>query len=399
MLEVITLDDARKIVSGLECLSGQGVSIGLNDAPGTVTACDIISQTDVPSFNRSLVDGFAVLSSDTFGCSESLPAILSLAGEICMGEDVQRTILPGQCMRIPTGGKLPQGADCAVMLEYTEEPGDGSICVLRACAPQENIMPAGADVRCNDCLISAGHMLGAKDTAVLAAAGVTQVEVIKKPVVAVISTGDELVSAGSEPKGSQVRDINTPMLCACVKECGCEALCMPIVKDEPGELYNALNSTLGRCDAVLVSGGSSVGERDALYSTLEQLGKVLFHGIAVKPGKPTMLAVAGGKPVFGLPGHPLAAFFMFKELASPLLCRMARIKEKTELVTARAVRNIPSNHGREELIPVTLDSGSFEPLVSKSGAVSVLARAQGYIKIPRGSEGIFKDEEVQVRLF
>ena len=399
MLEVITLDAARRaveeIVRGLE----GSVSADAQSPSGRIAAEDVLSEVDVPSFDRSLVDGFAVKSFDTFGCSDALPAVLRLTGEIMMGEDNERTISEGECMRIPTGGRLPAGADCALMFEYTEEPGDGTVCVLKPCAPFENVMSTGADIKRGQLLFKRGHMFSAKDTGVLAAAGITAVAVRRRPVVCVISTGDELVPASVKPKGSQVRDINTPLLSACVKEYGCDVYSGGIIKDDAGELLTALKTALEKCDAVIVSGGSSVGQRDALYDTLALLGEVVFHGIAVKPGKPTMLARVEGKPVLGLAGHPLAAFFMFKELAAPLLCGLSGTVRRESTVTARAARNIPSNHGREELIPVRLDNGIFEPLVSKSGAMCVLACAHGYIKIPRASEGVFEGEQKQVILF
>lgn len=399
MLEVVSLEDARAHVTG-RCsrLAGALEKVPLSQAAGRVIACDVVAEEGVPAFDRSTVDGFAVVASDTFGCSDALPALLDLAGEVEMGAEVSCACTPGSCVRIPTGGQVPQGADAVVMLEYCEDYGDGTIGVARPAAPGENVVYKNDDVKPGQVLISAGTTLRAHHVGTLASLGFTACEVRKRMQVGVISTGDEIVPVEDVPVASQMRDVNAPMLAAAVEACGACAKAFPIVPDKYDLLLATVKEALATCDMVLVSGGSSAGQKDNTARVLSQLGEMLFHGVAVKPGKPTMCADAQGVPLFGLPGHPVAAYFMFLELVRPHLA-----VRRASQVQAVLAEGLPSNHGRTELVAVRLEERDGQvravPVRGKSGLISQLSGADGYIEIPRNQEGLAAGAEVSVRLF
>ena len=404
VLEVITLEDARSTVTERFDGKGSGVMddieiVRLDDAMGRALSHDIVAEEGVPPFDRSTVDGFAVIASDTFGCTDSLPALLELAGEVEMGFDPTCSCAPGACVRIPTGGKLPEGADSVVMLEYCEEYGDGTVGVARPVAPGDNIVFAGDDVKPGQVLIDAGTRLQAHHLGTLASLGYAECAVLTRPRVAIVSTGDEIVPVGATPVASQMRDVNMPVLAAAVEACGAQAVRFPIVPDDHDTLLACMHEALSTCDVVLVSGGSSAGAKDNTARVLAELGTLLFHGVAVKPGKPTMCADVQGKPVFGLPGHPVAAYFLFLELVRPLL---APANAGPEAVAALASA-VPSNHGRAELVPVKLervpDGMRAHPVHGKSGLISQLAHADGYVEVPRNQEGLPAGAPVSVKLF
>lgn len=399
MLEVVSLEDAGTLVKGrFSGLQGGCERVPLSAAAGRMIVADVVAREGVPPFDRSMVDGFAVVASDTFGCSDALPALLALAGEVEMGAESTCACEPGSCVRIPTGGEVPQGADAVVMLEYCEEYGDGTIGVAKPVAPGDSIVFANDDVKPGQVLIGAGTVLQAHHVGTLASLGLSDIGVHGQLRVAVVSTGDEIVDASDTPVASQMRDVNAPMLAAAVEACGAQAVRFPIVADDYDALLSCVDEALAMCDMVLVSGGSSAGRKDNTARVLAALGEMLFHGVAVKPGKPTMCADVQGKPAFGLPGHPVAAYFMFLELVRPLL--MAR-----QPLCMRAVlaEGLPSNHGRAELVAVRLEEGESGlrayPVRGKSGLISQLVGADGYLEIPRNQEGLAAGADVDVRLF
>lgn len=401
MLEVVSLEEARGLVSDAFAGFGTDVeTVPFDQAAGRVLACNVVSEEGVPPFDRSTVDGFAVCAGDTFGCSDALPALLVLAGEVEMGAEVNVAVSPGSCVRIPTGGKVPVGADAVVMLEYCEEYGDSTIGVARPAAPGDNIVFENDDIAPGSMLVEEGTQLRAHHVGTLASLGMTTCEVRRQMKVGIISTGDEIVEVSAVPVASQMRDVNTPLLASAVAACGAQAVCYPIVPDNFDALLATVCEALDTCDMVLVSGGSSAGQKDNTARVLGQLGDMLFHGIAVKPGKPTMCANVDGVPVFGLPGHPVAAYFMFLELAAPLLAPAAA---ETLFLQAKLVQGLPSNHGRTELVPVKLEATDTDlraaPIRSKSGLISQLCAADGYIEIDRNTEGLAAGETVQLRPF
>ena len=399
MLEVVALEDARTLAAErFASLESGYENVSLSASCGRAIASDVVAHEGVPPFDRSMVDGFAVVASDTFGCSDALPALLDLAGEIEMGAEPACACSPGACVRIPTGGKLPAGADAVVMLEHCEEYGDGTVGVAKPVAPGDNIVFANDDVKPGQVLIGARTVLQAHHVGTLASLGFATCDVRRRLRVAVISTGDEIVDAADTPVASQMRDVNAPMLAAAVEACGAQAVRFPIVPDDYDALFACVSEALETCGMVLVSGGSSAGQKDNTARVLSQLGEMLFHGVAVKPGKPTMCADVGGKPAFGLPGHPVAAYFMFLELVRPLFATQGPLR--THAVLAEG---LPSNHGRAELVAVRLEQreGNMRavPVRGKSGLISQLASADGYIEIPRNQEGLAAGVEVDVRLF
>ena len=389
MLNVVNKDEAIGIVTdhaaGL-CVEKESVSV--IDALGRTLAEDVVSAENIPAFDRSTVDGYAVCAADTFGAGASIPAQLEIVGDILMGEAPGFKLKRGQCAKIATGGMLPDGADAAVMVEHTDSE-DGLCLVYRSVAPSENVTKTGDDVAAGEIALKHGTVVTPAAIGVLSALGIDQIPVCRKPVIAVISTGDEIVSG--TPKIGQIRDVNTGLLTAAVNAAGCEALVYGVVKDDRDAIEAAVKECVSKADAVLISGGSSAGTRDMTVQIIDTLGKAYFHGIAMKPGKPTIFGIVNDKPVFGLPGHPLAAYFVFRLVVTEYLRGIMNLPEDKPVYNGTLALNIPSNHGREEFLCVKLnENNEIVPLHTKSGIISVLSEAKGFIKIPRNAEGLNK---------
>lgn len=369
---------------------------------GRVLARNIYAEEYVPGFDRSSVDGYAVIASDTFGCSDSMGAILKLKGIVSMGRDADFEIFPGECAYIPTGGAVPDGADAVVMIEYTESYGDGEIGILKPIAPGGNMVYRGDDVFPGKLVLKAGRILRSEDVGALAALGISEVPVVKKPIVGIISTGDELVNINEIPRAGQVRDVNSSMLAAAIADFGGEAKTYGIVRDGYQRLKSALADALNECDMVLISGGSSVGQMDSTCAVIEELGELLLHGIAMKPGKPTIVGDVSSKPVFGLPGHPVAAHFVSEIFVRPLVKQLMGCEESLISVKAKLTEAVSANHGRAQYSGVRLEKrdGTLyaNPVRTKSGLISSLAGCDGYFCIERDSEGCAKDDEITVYL-
>ena len=403
MLQVKTPEEVLRLIHDkFRPVSELAESVPLTAAAGRTLSEDIIAEEYVPDFNRSTVDGYAVRAADTFGCSDAIPAILSLQGEIRMGEDAGFALLRENCAYVPTGGALPEGADCAVMLEYTEDYGDGTIGILKPGAPGMNVIFRGDDVYPGKIVLQAGRVLSAQDIGALAAIGRTVVPVQRKLKIGVISTGDELVPPGQKPLPGQVRDVNTALLSALLTEQGAEVHSYGIIVDDEDLLRETVTRAVQECDAVLLSGGSSVGVKDASCRIIESLGKLLLHGIALKPGKPTIMGRAGNKPLVGLPGHPVAAFVVARLFMVPLLDRLAGRERPLWSVTAELSESVGANHGRAQVNPCRLlrqDGRVLAlPIRSKSGLITQLAGADGFFCIERDCEGLPKGAPVQVYL-
>ncbi|HOR42567.1 MAG TPA: molybdopterin molybdotransferase MoeA [Atribacterota bacterium] len=384
--------------------------IELISASKRVLAEDIIAKENIPGFNRATVDGYALKAGDTFGASDGLPAYLEVIGEIRMSEIPSLLVCSGQTARISTGGMLPEGADAVVMLEYTEQIDETMIEANRPVALWENVLRADEDIKKGEILLKKGQLLRPQDIGLLAALGWGTVLVYKKPGVAIISTGDEIVPVHSQPKPGQVRDINLYALGASVEEIGAIPHYREIIPDD--EL--ALEKELQKCiesdeiDMVLISGGSSVGSRDYTLKVLNHLGSpgVLVHGLALKPGKPTIISLNNQKPIIGLPGHPVSTLIVFESIVKKILSDL-----KGEIlplglnrtVEALLENNIASEGGREEFIRVILKKkdGKFwaVPVLGKSGMISTLAKADGYIVIGLNQEGLYQGDLVTVYLF
>lgn len=402
MLKVKTPQEVMNIIkNGFSPLENREY-LPLYEALGRVLSEDIKAQEYVPDFDRSTVDGWAFKAVDSFGCSEAVPAVLEIAGEVKMGEEPDFSVKEGHCAKIPTGGALPDGADCVQMLEYSENYGDGCIGIFKAPAPGQNLIRRGEDVYPEKTVLKKGSVLRPQDIGAMAAMGVVQVPVVKKLKIGIISTGDELVPSDKKPKYGEIRDVNGPAVSALLRQFGAEAISYGIVKDDPLILTECAEKALKECDGLVISGGSSVGQKDAAERVISSLGEVLLHGIAVKPGKPTILGRAYGKPVVGLPGHPAAAFLMTKLFVLPLLSVLMGREDKTCTVRAVLSENISANHGRAEIVSVRLKKeGNIllaEPVRGKSGLISVLSSSDGYFVIERDMEGLPQGAEVQVYL-
>ena len=374
--------------------------VALSSAMGRVLAEDIAATEYVPDFDRSTVDGYALRAKDTFGCTDAIPAILPLQGEVLMGEGAEFTLNPEECVAVPTGGAVPSGADSVVMIEYTEDYGDGTIGISKSAAPGQNMIFRGDDVFPGKIILRKGRVLSSQDIGALAAIGRVQVPVAKKLTVGVISTGDELVPPEVMPGPGQVRDVNSPMLEAMLTAFGVNVINYGIVIDNEALLSDTVTKAVSRCDAVLLSGGSSVGVKDAACRIIESMGKLLLHGIAIKPGKPTILGKAGVKPLVGLPGHPVAAYFITKLFVLPLLGRLTGRTMAEYTVTAKVTESISANHGRAQYQCCRLERRDGQlyahPIRGKSGLITTLAGADGYFCIDRDCEGVPQFAEIQV---
>jgi molybdopterin molybdotransferase len=360
----------------------------------------------LPEWPRSTVDGFAVRAEDTFGASDSIPALLNCAASVRMGTMPDFSIKAGQAAQIPTGGFLPQGADAVVMVEYTNAAGNDSIEVMRPVTTKTNVLDRGEDAKPGEALLVRGKHLRPQEIGLLAALGITEVSIYRQPRVAVISTGDEIVSLENKPRMGQVRDANSHSLCALVRNSRAEPVPFDIVPDNSAMLYEALEKALVQADAVAISGGSSVGARDLMVEVVSRLPgiEMLAHGLAIRPGKPTLLANQAGKAIFGLPGHPVSALVVAQVFLAPFLHYLqggelqkgpSGPRRKAMLATS-----LHSTIGLEEFVRVRIERGKemdlAHPVFGKSGMLSTMVKADGVIIVPMNVEGFSKGEVVEV---
>ena len=406
MLHVLSIDEARERLLAQAVRTGRVETVPVAEAVGRVLAADVHAVMDVPGFSRSSVDGLAVRAADTFGASDTMPAMLQRIGSVPMGQMPTFTVRPGECASVPTGGAIPAGADAMVMIEYVENPGGELMLVNRAVSPGDHLVLRGDDLTAGQAILTTGHRVRVADLGTFAALSIDRVSVHARPRIAILSTGDELVPVGSRLQAGQIHDINSVSLAGLVRQAGGEPVHFGIIPDQYEALDACLKQALIDCDLILVSGGSSVGEKDHLREAIAAQGEpgILFHGIAVKPGKPTLAGVAGGRILLGLPGHPLAAWFMAILLAQPLIHALQGSKApEPDRIMARTVCRIPSNAGRESILPVRLvpdprspEAVLAEPVFTKSGLITVLSRSDGFIRIDRRQEGLEADTPVVV---
>ncbi|MXY21832.1 MAG: molybdopterin molybdenumtransferase MoeA [Dehalococcoidia bacterium] len=374
---------------------------------GRVIADEIRSPEDLPSFPKSSMDGFSVRARDTFGASESLPALLEVVADIPTGSSSDVELSVAEAAVAYTGGMLAGNADAIVMIERTQPADETSIEVLRPVAPGENVVHAGEDVRAGDALFDPGHTVRPQDIGGLLALGITEIPVLRKPRVAIVSTGDELVPPEDRPPPGNIRDINTYTIAARVAQCGAEPVIIGLAPDEYEPQLQAARDGIRTADALIFSAGSSLSTRDMTADVFNQLGEpgVLLHGISIKPGKPTIVAVADGKPLFGLPGNPVSALVVFDLLVVPTIHLLSGTDNPPTANTLNAIltADIPSESGREDYVPVTLsDSGGTlhsTPVFGKSNLIYTLVNSDGLIQVPADSGGLYAGEEVSVRLY
>ena len=404
MLKVKTPEEVYEIIkTQFEQVPDRTEAVPYTEAAGRVLAEDICASEYVPAFDRSTVDGFAVHAKDTFGCSDSIPAILKNTQEILMGQAAGFALEEGCCAPIPTGGELPEGADAVQMIEYTEDYRDGTTGILKPAAPGHNVILKGDDVYPGKPVLPAGRRLTPQDIGALAAMGVVEVPVVRRMNVGILSTGDELVSPEQTPGPGQIRDVNSSLLSALMVRLGASPAVYGIVPDQEDLLGRKMEEAVGACDLVLMSGGSSVGVKDAACRVIEARGEILFHGIAMKPGKPTLFGKIGSCPVIGLPGHPVAAFFITHIFVRRLLAQLGGYALRDIPVMARLSESVEANHGRAQYNGVFLEREdgrlTARPIRGKSGLITTLAGSDGYFCIPRDCEGLPAGAEVAVTLY
>lgn len=408
-LSLISLQEAVERLLDALPKGTQRVSetVATGEALGRVLAAPIRASEPLPPFDRSTVDGYAVQAKDTFGASSSLPAYLKLLGEIKMGEAASRELEGRGAILIHTGGMIPQGANAVVMLENTQAIGNDEIEVHKPVAVGENILKRGEDVGTDELVIPAGTRLQPAEIGGLMALGITEVSVHPRIQVGIISTGDEVVPPDAEPGPGQVRDVNTHTLRALVETLGGTSRTYGIVPDDYDVLFDTVTGAHRENDVVLITAGSSVSARDMSVDVIQALGApgVLVHGIAVKPGKPTILAVAEGVPVIGLPGNPVSALVVGGLILRPLFAHLMGLSEAqpTPTVTARLAANVASQTGREDYQPVRLirEGGLWiaEPVHGRSNLIFTLVRSVGMVRIPPESTGLEAGADVEVMLF
>ncbi len=400
--ELISIDEAKRRLFGRVKLERKTEIVPLLKANGRILAKDYYSDVDVPPFDRATMDGYAVKAEDTFGAEEDRPVALEVIGKVEAGELPEVEVEKGCAVEISTGAVMPKGANAVVMVEYTSRKGN-VVYVYRPVPPGANVMSAGSDIMAGELVVRKGSKLTAREIGVLAAVGVERVEVIKKPVVAIIATGNELVSPGSRLEFGKIYDVNSYAISSAVVENGGVPILLGIARDDEREIREKIAEGLERADVVLLSGGTSAGVGDMVYRILEEFGEVIVHGIAVKPGKPTVIAVSNGKPIIGLPGYPTSALMIFYIIVAPLLRRLAGMEdEKPKSVKARIPFRIQSATGRREFLPVNLvEAGGFVayPFTDYSGAISTLAEADGFVEIPENRVFLEEGEIVEVTLF
>jgi molybdenum cofactor synthesis domain-containing protein len=406
--KLLLLDEAKQILKQNFSPKPVGAErVSLLEAHDRVLAEDIMAPIDVPPFNRSTVDGYAVRAVDTFGADEDRPVTLKFCGQVSVGESPSIVVERGMAAEIATGAPLPKGADAVVMVEYSNRRDD-NVFIRRAVSKGENMMEAGSDIREGEKILEKYQSLSSREIGVLAALGLTEVVIHKRPKVAILSTGAEVVEPGKPLPSGKIYDINAHTFSAAVSECGGEPINLGIIPDDRARLKIAFKKALDSADAVITSGGVSVGPKDLIPQIVDTLGKpgVIISGIAVKPGKPTTIAIVDGKPVFSLPGHPTSSLLMFHMIVRPIICKMAgRTEETPSMLKAVAATKMFPARGRRTFVMVNLTyNKTGKPLASPvpiglSSAITTLARADGFVEIPEKQQFVNTGDEVTVHLF
>jgi len=374
---------------------------------GRVLASPVVAEDPSPPFPRSTVDGYAVRAMDTYGASASLPAYLKLIGEIEMGTEANMTLQPTNALTIHTGGMIPQGANAVVMIENTQMIGEGEIEVFKPVAEGENIIQRGEDVQVGDVVLPAGKKIRPQEIGGLMALGVTEISVSIQPRVGILSTGDEIISPKQTPTPGQIRDVNSYTLSSLVTKAGGIPVRRGIIPDRYDDLLKAAHEAHREDDIVVITAGSSVSTHDQTANVIQELGDpgVLVHGVSIRPGKPTILAVAGGIPFIGLPGNPVSALVVAGLFVVPVIRKLLGMREAEIVpqIQAKLCINVSSETGREDYLPVKLlpSEGGWlaEPVFGRSNLIFTLVRADGLIRIPPEATGLPSGAEVLVRLF
>jgi molybdenum cofactor synthesis domain-containing protein len=397
--DTIPLEEAREIIDTAVGRLDRIEHVALLEANGRVLVRDIVSALDVPPFSRAAMDGYAVLAGDTFGASRFEPKTLRVVEKVYTGQVPTRRVSPGEAIEIATGAPMPEGADAVVMVEESERAGTDDVHILTPVYPRQNVGKQGADIVSGQTVLGAGDVLNPSRIGALSALGIIDIEVYAKPRIAILSTGNEIAEPGAPLRPGQIYDINRFTLSTIIAEHGGIPVAHRTAQDTLDDLERAIDACLAE-DVLVFSGGSSVGERDLILDVIGRRGEILFHGIAVKPGKPTVFGVVGGKPVFGMPGYPTSCLSNAYMLLVPALRRMAHLPphqmRTTELPLAQRV---VSTTGRHQFYTVRIADGQAVPAFKASGDITSMAHADGYIEIPAQTDIVEKGELVEVKLF
>jgi molybdenum cofactor synthesis domain-containing protein len=396
--ETIPLEEARTLLLDAAAPIERTERIAVRDAHGRVLAAAPVASIDVPPFDRAAMDGYAVVAEDTFGASQYDPKILRVIEAVFTGQVARERVTRGTCIQIATGAPLPDGADAVVMVEETERRGD-DVRVHTPVYPRQHVGRRGADIAAGQALLSPGDVLTPSRVGALAAIGLTEIDVFARPRVAIVSTGEEIVAPGRPLAPGQLYDINQFTLSSIVDAHGGVPVAYPAVADDLAAL-NAVAAATSADDILVFSGGSSVGEHDLVIDVIGGLGEVIFHGIAVKPGKPTTFGRIGTRPVFGMPGYPTSCLSNGYMLLVPLLRRIARLPEhRPHTVQLPLSRRVVSTTGRHQFYTVRIQDGAAVPAFKASGDITSMAHADGYIEIPAHTDIVEAGEMVIVKLF
>ena len=397
--ETIQLDEALGLIESATTPLSRTEGARIEDAGGRVAARDVASKRHVPPFDRAAMDGFAVIAEDTFGVGRFQPGRLTCLETVYTGQTPQRRVERGQCVQIATGAPMPDGADAVVMVEETDRGEGDEVRILTPVYPRQNVGRKGADIVPGQTLVRRGDVLSPARVGALAAIGVADVEVYARPSVALLSTGDEIVDPGQALAAGQIYDINRYTLETIVRAHGGLAAARPTAADTLEDLSTAVDACAGH-DVFVFSGGSSVGERDLILDVLQRRGEVLFHGIAVKPGKPTVFGRIDGTPVLGMPGYPTSCLSNAYMLLVPILRRLAHLPPyRPHTVLLPLAERVVSTTGRHQFYTVRVDAGRAVPAFKASGDITSMSLADGYIEIPPQTDIVEKGETVAVKLF
>ena len=397
--DTIPLPEARALIDQSARLIERVEQVPLSRANGRVLARDVVADADVPPFARAAMDGYAVRAEDTFGASGQDPRILACVEQVFTGQVPTHVVGEHQCTEIATGAPMPAGADAVVMVEDTEKSATGEVRVFGPVYPRQNVGRQGADIQRGQTVLRAGDVLNASRVGAIAALGLDQIDVYQRPRVAILSTGNEIIDPGAPLAPGQIYDINRFTLAAIIEEHGGIAVPRRTVIDTLEDLSRAVDECLAD-DVLVFSGGSSVGERDLMLDVLTAKGEVLFHGIAVKPGKPTAFGLVGGKPVFGMPGYPTSCLSNAYMLLAPFLRKIARLpKQTTRTVSAPLGQRVVSTTGRHQFYTVRIVDGVAMPAFKASGDITSMSQADGYFEIPAQTDIVEKGEVVEITLF
>jgi molybdenum cofactor synthesis domain-containing protein len=397
--EVISLDAARAILDTTGSPIDRVETVALADANGRVLAADVVARQDVPPFSRAGMDGYAVRARDTQGASRVHPRTLTKVGTVYTGEVTTTPLRGGQCIEISTGAPMPDEADAVVMVEETDSDLGSAVDIFVEVQPQQNVGRRGADIQTGQVVVAAGEVLNSSRIGALAAVGTSSVDVYERPRVAILSTGNEIVEPGQKLKPGQIYDINRFTISAVVEENGGVPIAHPPAPDTLDALLDTLDRLVAH-DIVVFSGGSSVGERDLIRDAIAAKGRLLFHGVAVKPGKPTGLGIVSGKPVFAMPGYPTSCLSNAHMLLVPMLRRIARLGPRiSRTITLPLAKRITSATGRHQFYTVRIEGGTAVPAFKASGDITSMSRADGYIEIPANVDAVEAGTSVDVTLF